>query len=98
MAQATRTASESQRVTKKQRLNPEEHHTLALAAPQNEASTSSTNIIPPKTILHLPDKLLATVLEFWCATLTCKTGCVTQRTLKWRQVCRRFRDMIKTAF
>ena len=92
-AQATRTASDNQRVTKKQRLNPEEHRTLALAAPQNEASTSSTNIIPDTTILHLPDEMLAIVLEFWCGTLTCKTGAVTQRTLKWRQVCRRFRDV-----
>ena len=64
MAQTTRTAPDSQRVTKKQRLNPEEPHTLALTAPQNEASTSSTNIIPPTTILHLPDELLAMVLEF----------------------------------
>ena len=93
MAQATRTEPDSQRVTKKQRLNPEEHRTLALAAPQNEASTSSTNIIPATTILDLPDEMLAIVLEFWCATLTCKTGAVTQRTLKWRQVCKRFRDV-----
>ncbi|MGB0919171.1 MAG: leucine-rich repeat domain-containing protein [Holosporaceae bacterium] len=102
MAQATRTTSDSQRVTKKQRLNPEEHHTLAIPTPQAQAaplssaslvaaSTSSADIIPPKTILHLPDELLATVLEFWCETLTDKTEFVNQRALKWRQVCTRFR-------